>query len=611
MSEPRPVPGGNRDESDSSMSRAGSPADSFSTSAPMSPEPEAPKKVLRPSTRASDLNVNVHDFGRSAPVAAVTHSREVSWGPFTMNPLGSQLSTSLGDFQTRAASPSNRGTFELKAEARPISTSNSQPNKSTNKKSGQPCYHPPLPPLSATPDNTNTGKYSTDRPNSYGFEDDATIDKSAKAAWQERYASKIASQLAAWGECADWTELTFGRLKSLSRKGVPAHLRSQVWKYALHAENLVVDHQGYYGRVCMLLSQYPVKDEYRQPVEADLRRALPDHKFVRSQEGQEVLRRILLAFCVRRPIMGYVSPMNQLAAFVSIFYPEEEAFWVFSHLVETLLPPDYYGEGSVGTRVDSEVFAALLEERDRKVFSHCKRLGIDVATVVHPWLLVLFCTVLPVETVLRIWDILFVEGTKILFRVALALFKINRQRILAINNAEELLAFLNKMGKNVFDCDNFIYTALKRVGNMQRIQIIKLRTRLRSRLLASPDHEPRSASSSLSSPTKQIYCAFADINALAVLPDSLPSRMRVGSAVGSTVSLGLSAADRTRSLSGAKRVSYSSSFFPTSASFAGSEEQGIEMSPPSLREVETEPTLRQPGSSSSLATSSSSRLPST
>ena len=46
------------------------------------------------------------------------------------------------------------------------------------------------------------------------------------------------------------------------------------------------------------------------------------------------------------------------------------------------------------------------------------------------WFLTLFSTKIPLELTLRIWDIFFIEGQKILYRIALAILKINQADIL-------------------------------------------------------------------------------------------------------------------------------------------------------------------------------------
>lgn len=51
--------------------------------------------------------------------------------------------------------------------------------------------------------------------------------------------------------------------------------------------------------------------------------------------------------------------------------------------------------------------------------------------------LCLFATSVPSETVARIWDALFNEGPKILFRVALALLKLEEEALLRCDNAGE------------------------------------------------------------------------------------------------------------------------------------------------------------------------------
>ena len=63
------------------------------------------------------------------------------------------------------------------------------------------------------------------------------------------------------------------------------------------------------------------------------------------------------------------------------------------------------------------------------------------------WFICLYSEVLPVETVLRIWDAVFYEGTKILFRVALGLLKLNQDRLLAQKEFSGLAEELNRISK--------------------------------------------------------------------------------------------------------------------------------------------------------------------
>ena len=59
----------------------------------------------------------------------------------------------------------------------------------------------------------------------------------------------------------------------------------------------------------------------------------------------------------------------------------------------------------------------------------------DISIIATDWYLCLFSTSLPAETVARVWDALFNEGPKILYRVALALLKVEEETLLKFDNA--------------------------------------------------------------------------------------------------------------------------------------------------------------------------------
>ena len=77
-----------------------------------------------------------------------------------------------------------------------------------------------------------------------------------------------------------------------------------------------------------------------------------------------------------------------------------------------------------GTGVEQRVLEALLAKRLPKVATHLAAAETPLADVSAAWFHSLFASALPAETVVRVWDVLLLEGPKILFRVALALFKV-------------------------------------------------------------------------------------------------------------------------------------------------------------------------------------------
>ena len=82
--------------------------------------------------------------------------------------------------------------------------------------------------------------------------------------------------------------------------------------------------------------------------------------------------------------------------------------------------------------------------------------------VCSKWFVCLFADVLPVETVLRVWDCLFYEGSKILFRVAVTLVLTNEDKVLATHEFADLVNVfkgLTVSGQTV-QCHEFVTVSL-------------------------------------------------------------------------------------------------------------------------------------------------------
>ena len=72
--------------------------------------------------------------------------------------------------------------------------------------------------------------------------------------------------------------------------------------------------------------------------------------------------------------------------------------------------------------VDCWILQDLVETHMPTLAEHLCNISFSVRALVMPWLMGAFVGSLPLELVLRLWDVMFLEGnTSILFRAALAI----------------------------------------------------------------------------------------------------------------------------------------------------------------------------------------------
>ena len=169
--------------------------------------------------------------------------------------------------------------------------------------------------------------------------------------------------------------------------------------------------------------------------------------------------------------------MNFLAGVLLIMFPSdpESALWLLLELIDNLLPADYFTSTMSGVYSDLMVLDALLLQRCPRVAAHLKNYGIELEAVCLSWFSCAFLLSLPIESAFRVWDSLMLEGSKILFRVSLALFVLNEEKILSIDDASALYMLVKDMGKPFFDCDKLMECAFNNVGSLSKASIADLR----------------------------------------------------------------------------------------------------------------------------------------
>ncbi|KAH9323591.1 hypothetical protein KI387_018230, partial [Taxus chinensis] len=284
-------------------------------------------------------------------------------------------------------------------------------------------------------------------------------------------------------------------LKRLIRQGIPPVLRPNLWFMASGAakKRSTVPH-SYYQDLIRAVEGMVTPSTLQ--IDQDLSRTFPTHPWLDTEEGHASLRRILVAYSFRDSHVGYCQGLNFVAALLLlVMQTEEDAFWMLAVLLENVLFNDCYADNLFGSHVEQMVFKDFLAKMFPRLARHLEKLDFDVSLVATEWFLCLFAKSLPSETTMRIWDVLFSEGTNVLFRVALAIFKINEDQLLAAEQVGDVISILRHSAHHAFDPDALLKVAFEKIGSMTTNCITKHRKRRQAAVTAELDKRLRRLSS--------------------------------------------------------------------------------------------------------------------
>uniref|UniRef100_A0A6N2MYZ2 Rab-GAP TBC domain-containing protein n=1 Tax=Salix viminalis TaxID=40686 RepID=A0A6N2MYZ2_SALVM len=280
-------------------------------------------------------------------------------------------------------------------------------------------------------------------------------------------------------------------LKRLIRKGIPPVLRPKVW-FSLSgaAKKKSTVPESYYNDMTKAV-EGKVTAATKQ-IDHDLPRTFPGHPWLDTQEGHAALRRVLVAYSFRDSDVGYCQGLNYVAALLLlVMKTEEDAFWMLAVLLENVLANDCYTNNLSGCHVEQRVFQDLLVKKCPRIAVHLEELEFDVSLVATEWFLCLFSKSLPSETTLRVWDVLFYEGAKVLFYVALAIFKMKEEELLLAHHVGDVINILQKTTHHLFDPDELLTVAFDKIGSMTTNTLSKQRKKQEPAVMAELDQRLR------------------------------------------------------------------------------------------------------------------------
>ncbi|XP_069480509.1 TBC1 domain family member 2B isoform X2 [Ambystoma mexicanum] len=268
-------------------------------------------------------------------------------------------------------------------------------------------------------------------------------DVSTEVKWENYFASVVNREMV---HCPE--------LKNLIRCGIPHAHRSKMWAWCVNSHiKKMKDNTAPRYFESLLKNALEKQNPASKQIELDLMRTLPNNKHYSSptSEGIQKLRNVLLAFSWRNPDIGYCQGLNRLAAIALLYLEQEDAFWCLVTIVEVFMPRDYYTKTLLGSQVDQRVFKDLMSEKLPRLYAHLELYKVDFSLITFNWFLVVFADNVVSDIFIKIWDSFLYEGSKVIFRFALALFKYKEEEILKLQDSMSIFKYLRYFTRTILD----------------------------------------------------------------------------------------------------------------------------------------------------------------
>ncbi|ETN24509.1 hypothetical protein PPTG_00804 [Phytophthora nicotianae INRA-310] len=162
-------------------------------------------------------------------------------------------------------------------------------------------------------------------------------------------------------------------------------------------------------------------------------------------------RRLLIASSRYNP---YSHPFPWRVSCLLLAYVEEEsAFWIINSIIDSLLPGYFHGYRPA-LQIDVAAFTTLLENRLPTLAAHLATLKFPLGRLVERWFLSLFtASLIPLPTVLRIWDAFFIRGVIVFYGVGIALLFRAEETLFHAKTATEAEEYLRASERSCIDAD--------------------------------------------------------------------------------------------------------------------------------------------------------------
>ncbi|KAG2201062.1 hypothetical protein INT47_010814 [Mucor saturninus] len=218
------------------------------------------------------------------------------------------------------------------------------------------------------------------------------------------------------------------------QRGIPPSLRGMIWQLFGKSKNVKLEEQ-----YMQLLKEESV---YEKAIARDLPRAsFISHEYFQLQDGQEALFNVVKAYSLYDTEVGYSQSLLHITGPLLLNMPEEEAFCVLVQLMNKYNLRGHFLPQSDLISQRLYQLEGLVADNLPHIQRHFEAHGVRSNMYAYQWFSTLFAYRFPLDTVFRIYDMIFAEGIETLLRFSLALLDRNQATILSLE-FDDLVSYL-------------------------------------------------------------------------------------------------------------------------------------------------------------------------
>lgn len=146
------------------------------------------------------------------------------------------------------------------------------------------------------------------------------------------------------------------------------------------------------------------------------------------------LSNVLHSFAKRNSKIGYCQGLNSLVCyFLEKGLSEEECFWYLVHIIENLMPQEYY-TNMLSLTSDIKIVLDLLNVMHPRLASHLERLNMDLSNLIVESFVTIYTSTVREELCDVILDYFFIEGSLTLIKAQVLIFGYMKEKLITVGS---------------------------------------------------------------------------------------------------------------------------------------------------------------------------------